>query len=80
MYNKETSVHMYMVPLKCKLPLSCEARLVSLKTSVVSLETSLVSLKMNFFSFESFLLSRECTGSTNGLHCKTQFKCLNTMM
>ena len=48
------------VPLKCKLPPSREARLVSLETRLVSLETSLVSL-------EKFLVSLECTASTNTL-------------
>ena len=66
----------HTVPLKCKLPPSYGARLISLKMSLVSLKASLIPLKMCLVSFEfflvsggSFLISRECTVSTNGLHC-----------
>ena len=43
----------HTVPLKCKLPPSREMRLVSLETCLVSLE--------------KFLVSHECTASTNAL-------------
>ena len=55
-----------MVLLKCKLP--------------PSHEMCLVFLKMRLISFESFLVSRECTVSATGLHSSnTQSQCLNTM-
>ena len=47
------------VPLKCKLPLSRETRLVSRETRLVSLETRLVSLETRLVSLETRLVSLE---------------------
>ena len=49
----------YTVPLKCKLPLSRETRLVSRETRLVSLETRLVSLETRLVSLETRLVSLE---------------------
>ena len=50
---------MCTVPLKCKLPLSRETRLVSRETRLVSLETRLVSLETRLVSLETRLVSLE---------------------
>ena len=60
----------YTVPLKCKLPLSRETRLVSRETRLVSLDTRLVSLETRLVSLDTRLVSREKPSK----NCKYHYK------
>ena len=63
-------VNEHTVPLKCKLPLSRETRLVSRETRLVSLETRLVSLETRLVSLDTRLVSQEKPSK----NCKYHYK------